>query len=56
MGTRFSDRLATKNPEDVPILELAKNITRAKNLDKDGGNKTNNPTVLNSSNCTLIDI
>ncbi|KAM0923956.1 hypothetical protein ACQ4PT_005183 [Festuca glaucescens] len=39
-GQRYSDRLAGKNPKDIPVLELAKNLAKNKNLDaKEGEGK-----------------
>jgi hypothetical protein len=51
---RFSDRLASKNNDDVPILERAKNRVKAKNLIVSEG--THTPTVLNSGYPVIMDV
>lgn len=47
LNPRFSDRLASKNNDDIPMLDRAKNLTKTKNLEKNEGIT---PIVLNSSN------
>jgi hypothetical protein len=51
----FSGRLVGKYSDDVPILDRAKNF-KSKNLATDEGTEDNLPTVINSSNATLLDI
>ena len=52
---RFSSRLASKNPDDVSILEKAKNY-KAKTTDKDEGTCSDLPTVLNTDNASMLEI
>jgi hypothetical protein len=55
-GQRYSDRLADKYPDDMPILDRAKILAKSKNLDKKEGTSDNFCTVLDTSDPTLIDI
>jgi hypothetical protein len=52
-GYRFSNRLAPKS--DVPIMDMAKNIAMAKNLQSSQGSNTL-PTLANTSDYRILDI
>ncbi|KAM0865344.1 hypothetical protein ACQ4PT_043334 [Festuca glaucescens] len=51
--TRFSNRLASQNMDDVPVMERAKARAAAKN---DISSEGTLPTVLNSDSSVLVDV
>jgi hypothetical protein len=53
---RYSDRLADKYNDDIPVLDRAKNLAKTKNLDNNAGTCSEPIIVSDTTDYTLLDI